>query len=67
MSTAVFVGSAGDLIASVDGGEDSRRQVGGWDGVGSMKHGGFASLVLIMPSGWAERAIAQQTGNKEKE
>jgi hypothetical protein len=67
MAAAVFVGSAGDLIASVDGGEDSRRQVGGWDGVGAMKHGGFASLELIVPSGGAERATAQEAGDEEKE
>ena len=67
MASAVFVGSAGDLIASVDGSEDSRRQVGGWDGVGAMKHGCFAPLVLIVPSGWAERATAQEAGEEEKE
>lgn len=67
MSAAVFVGSAGDLIASVDGSEHSRRQVGGWDGVGAMEHGGLASLVLIVPSGWAERATAHEAGDEEKE
>jgi hypothetical protein len=67
MSAAVFVGSAGDLIACVDGSEHARGQVGGWDGEGAMKHGGFASLVLIMPSGWAERATAQEAGDEEKE
>jgi hypothetical protein len=67
MSAAVFVGSAGDFIASVDGSEHTRRQVGGWDGVGAMKHGGLASLVLIMPSGRAERATAQEAGDEEKE
>jgi len=67
VASAVFVGSAGDLIASVDGGEDSRRQVGGWDGVGAVKHGCFAPLVLIVPSGWAEGATAQEAGEEEKE
>ncbi len=67
MSAAVFVGSAGDLIASVDGSEHSRRQVGGWDGVGAMEQGGLASLVLIVPSGWAERATAHEAGDEEKE
>ena len=67
MSAAVFVGSAGDLIASVDGSEHPRGQVGGWDGVGAMKHGGFASLVLIVPGGRAEGTTAQEAGDEEKE
>ena len=67
MAATVFVGSAGDLIASVDGGEDSRRQVGGWDGVGAVKHGCFAPLVLIVPGCWAEGATAQEAGEEEKE
>lgn len=67
MAAAVFVRSAGDLIASVDGGEDSRGQVGGWDGVGAMKHGCFAPLVLVVPGCWAEGATAQEAGEEEKE
>jgi hypothetical protein len=58
MAAAVFVGSAGDLIAGMDGCEDPGRQVGRGDGDVAVEDCCFAPSIVVLPGARAEHATA---------